>query len=67
LRKVLAEHARAPKGYFPISLVKTHELPPDRKYVFGYHPHGIIGMGAIANFGTEGTIDSAYTKSRSIY
>jgi hypothetical protein len=23
--------------------------------VFGYHPHGVIGMGAIANFGTEAT------------
>lgn len=41
-------------GYFPISLVKSCDIPPDRKYVFGYHPHGIIGMGAIANFGTEG-------------
>ncbi|CAD6583863.1 MAG: diacylglycerol O-acyltransferase 1 [Cyphobasidiales sp. Tagirdzhanova-0007] len=42
-------------GYFPISLVKTTDLPTDRKYVFGYHPHGIIGVGAIANFGTEAT------------
>ncbi|KDE09727.1 hypothetical protein MVLG_00129 [Microbotryum lychnidis-dioicae p1A1 Lamole] len=42
-------------GYYPISLVKTVDLPPDRKYVFGYHPHGIIGMGAIANFGTDAT------------
>ncbi|THH16684.1 hypothetical protein EW146_g3995 [Bondarzewia mesenterica] len=31
------------------------DLPPDRPYVFGYHPHGIIGMGAIATFATEGT------------
>merc|ERR1711939_102323 len=42
-------------GYFPVSLVKTADLPPDRKYIFGYHPHGIIGMGAITNFGTEAT------------
>ncbi|ORY69268.1 diacylglycerol acyltransferase [Leucosporidium creatinivorum] len=42
-------------GFFPVSLIKTADLPPDRKYVFGYHPHGIIGMGAIANFGTEAT------------
>ncbi|KNZ44512.1 hypothetical protein VP01_908g2 [Puccinia sorghi] len=63
-------------SYFPISLIKTVDLPSDRKYVFGklfenlqnssktdsdffcaligYHPHGIIGMGAVANFGTEG-------------
>ncbi|GAA6064023.1 hypothetical protein JCM10212_004255 [Sporobolomyces blumeae] len=37
-------------SYFP-----TADLPPDRKYVFGYHPHGVIGMGAIANFGTDAT------------
>ncbi|GAA5974903.1 hypothetical protein JCM21900_002946 [Sporobolomyces salmonicolor] len=42
-------------GYFPVSLIKTADLPPDRKYVFGYHPHGVIGMGAIANFGTDAT------------
>ncbi|POV94810.1 hypothetical protein PSHT_16006 [Puccinia striiformis] len=42
-------------SYFPVSLVKTVDLPSDRKYVFGYHPHGIIGMGAVANFGTEAT------------
>ncbi|KAL8284227.1 hypothetical protein RQP46_004976 [Phenoliferia psychrophenolica] len=42
-------------GYYPVSLIKTAELPPDRKYVFGYHPHGIIGMGAIANFGSDAT------------
>jgi 2-acylglycerol O-acyltransferase 2 len=30
-------------------------LPADRSYVFGYHPHGIIGMGALANFGTAAT------------
>ncbi|CAO1628003.1 unnamed protein product [Parajaminaea phylloscopi] len=39
--------------YFPISLIKTADLPPDRPYVFGYHPHGIIGMGAVATFATE--------------
>ncbi|BGP21575.1 diacylglycerol O-acyltransferase 1 [Rhodotorula toruloides] len=37
------------------SLIKTADLPPDRKYVFGYHPHGVIGMGAIANFATDAT------------
>ncbi|GAA5899225.1 diacylglycerol O-acyltransferase [Sporobolomyces salmoneus] len=42
-------------NYFPISLIKTAELSPDRKYIFGVHPHGIIGMGAIANFGTDAT------------
>jgi len=42
-------------GYFPMTLVKTQDLPPDRRYVFGYHPHGIIGVGAIGSFATEAT------------
>lgn len=42
-------------GYYPVSLIKTAPLPATRKYVFGYHPHGIIGMGAIANFGSDAT------------
>ncbi|KAI8454413.1 diacylglycerol acyltransferase, partial [Phakopsora pachyrhizi] len=42
-------------SYFPISLVKTVDLPGDRKYIFGYHPHGIIGLGAAINFGSEAT------------
>jgi 2-acylglycerol O-acyltransferase 2 len=37
-----------------MTLVKTQDLPPDRRYVFGYHPHGIIGVGAIGSFATEG-------------
>jgi len=30
--------------YYPASFMKEADLPPDRPYVFGYHPHGIIGM-----------------------
>ncbi|KDN49573.1 putative diacylglycerol acyltransferase type 2b [Tilletiaria anomala UBC 951] len=41
--------------YYPVSLIKTADLPADRPYVFGYHPHGIIGVGAVANFATEAT------------
>jgi 2-acylglycerol O-acyltransferase 2 len=40
-------------SYFPARLHRTQELPPTRKYIFGYHPHGIISMGAFAAFGTE--------------
>lgn len=40
-------------GYFSIKLHKTHELPADRKYIFGYHPHGIISHGAWAAFTTN--------------
>jgi len=39
--------------YFPAKLHKTHDLPPTRKYIFGYHPHGIISHGAFAAFATE--------------
>jgi len=41
--------------YYPSSLLKTCDLPPDRPYLFGYHPHGIIGMGAMATFATDAT------------
>ncbi|KAK7951141.1 diacylglycerol acyltransferase [Apiospora aurea] len=40
-------------GYFPAKLHKTHDLPPTRKYIFGYHPHGIISHGAFAAFATD--------------
>jgi len=39
--------------YYPAKLHKTHDLPPTRKYIFGYHPHGIISHGAFAAFATE--------------
>jgi 2-acylglycerol O-acyltransferase 2 len=40
-------------SYFPARLHRTTELAPTRKYIFGYHPHGIISHGAFAAFGTE--------------
>lgn len=43
------------RDYFPISLVKTTDLDPKQSYVFGYFPHGIIGLGAYGNFITEAT------------
>jgi hypothetical protein len=42
------------KDYFPITLIKTEGLNPDGKYIFGYHPHGIISFGAFSTFGTDG-------------
>ena len=41
------------RDYFPIKLIKTTELDPARNYIFGVHPHGILSLGTIANFGTE--------------
>jgi len=37
-----------------MSLRSDVTLNPDKKYVFGYHPHGIISVGALATFGTDG-------------
>uniref|UniRef100_UPI00358E8725 diacylglycerol O-acyltransferase 2 n=1 Tax=Myxine glutinosa TaxID=7769 RepID=UPI00358E8725 len=43
------------RNYFPIELIKTCDLPSNRNYVFGYHPHGIMSVGAFCNFCTEAT------------
>jgi hypothetical protein len=40
--------------YFPIRLHKTVDIPPTKSYIFGYHPHGIISLGAFVNFATDG-------------
>lgn len=39
--------------YFPARLYRSAPLSPTRKYIFGYHPHGIISHGAFAAFATE--------------
>ncbi|XP_072035290.1 2-acylglycerol O-acyltransferase 1-like [Amphiura filiformis] len=43
------------RNYFPISLHKTSDLDPKNNYVFGFHPHGIMSMGAFINFSTDAT------------
>ncbi|XP_049644125.1 2-acylglycerol O-acyltransferase 3-like [Suncus etruscus] len=43
------------RDYYPIKLVKTAELPPDRNYVLGSHPHGIMCTGIANNFITAST------------
>ncbi|KAL8874086.1 MAG: hypothetical protein Q9174_000522 [Haloplaca sp. 1 TL-2023] len=40
-------------SYFPARLHRSQPLEPHRKYIFGYHPHGIISHGAFAAFATE--------------
>lgn len=40
-------------SYFPARLHRSQPLPSTRKYIFGYHPHGIISHGAFAAFATE--------------
>ncbi|XP_004840204.1 2-acylglycerol O-acyltransferase 3 [Heterocephalus glaber] len=43
------------RDYFPITLVKTAELDASQNYLFGFHPHGVLVVGAFANFCTEAT------------
>ena len=43
------------RDYFPAHLIKTVDLDPNKNYIFGYHPHGFLGCGMFANFGTEST------------
>ncbi|KAI9343964.1 diacylglycerol acyltransferase [Obelidium mucronatum] len=41
------------RDFFPISLRKEADLDPSKKYIFGYHPHGVLSLGAFTSFGTE--------------
>lgn len=34
-------------SYFPLTLYRTAPLSPQKKYIFGYHPHGIALRGAL--------------------
>ena len=43
------------RDYFPVRLIKTAQLSPEKNYIFGYHPHGIMCAGAWCNFATEAT------------
>ncbi|KAG5678467.1 hypothetical protein PVAND_008137 [Polypedilum vanderplanki] len=42
-------------NYFPVKLIKTVDLPPNKNYLFGCFPHAIIGCGLFANFATNAT------------
>ncbi|XP_077001125.1 diacylglycerol O-acyltransferase 2-like protein 6 [Tamandua tetradactyla] len=43
------------RDYFPIKLVKTHDLSPKHNYIIPSHPHGILCYGIFINFATEAT------------
>ncbi|XP_077556828.1 2-acylglycerol O-acyltransferase 2-like [Haemaphysalis longicornis] len=43
------------RNYFPVQLVKTCDLPADRNYLFGYHPHGLMVMGGACVFASDAT------------
>ena len=46
-------------NYFPMTLVKTDDLDPNRNYIFGYHPHGLLSLSAVGHFATDATHFSA--------
>lgn len=41
------------RDYYPITLVKTCELDPQRNYILGYHPHGIFTEGVSVALNTD--------------
>jgi len=43
------------RDFFPATLIRSGEEPldPKQKYIFGLHPHGIIGISAISNFAND--------------
>lgn len=41
--------------YFPINLVKTVDLSPEKNYMFCSHPHGVLCYGVIGALGSEGS------------
>ncbi|XP_056314286.1 2-acylglycerol O-acyltransferase 3b [Danio aesculapii] len=41
------------RDYFPVKLVKTAELNPNKNYIMGCHPHGIMCFGAFSCFSTD--------------
>lgn len=41
--------------FFPIELVKTVDLDPNKNYVMGVSPHAIMCFSSLINFGTEAT------------
>ncbi|XP_040570347.1 2-acylglycerol O-acyltransferase 1 isoform X2 [Lepeophtheirus salmonis] len=41
------------KDYFPVKVIKTTDLDPNKGYLLGSHPHGFMASGVFAAFGTN--------------
>ena len=41
------------RDYFPVKLVKTTDLNPNRNYLFCSFPHGVLSTGTFCAFGTD--------------
>ncbi|RLL97770.1 hypothetical protein CFD26_101966 [Aspergillus turcosus] len=44
---------KAYASYFPLRLYRSEPLSPRKKYIFGYHPHGIALRGALGALGAD--------------
>lgn len=42
-------------AYFPLKLIKTHDLHPSKNYILACHPHGVMCQSHFVNFASEGT------------
>ncbi|XP_048191333.1 acyl-CoA wax alcohol acyltransferase 2 [Perognathus longimembris pacificus] len=40
-------------NYFPIKILKTHELSPSHNYILACHPHGLMAHACFGHFATE--------------
>ena len=40
-------------SYFPVEIIKTDDLDPTKRYIFGCHPHGVLSTGAFCAFCTD--------------
>ncbi|XP_066993214.2 2-acylglycerol O-acyltransferase 2-A isoform X2 [Anabrus simplex] len=43
------------RDFFPLRLVKTVDLDPNRNYLFAVYPHGVLSSGAYGSFATDVT------------
>ncbi|XP_036127697.1 acyl-CoA wax alcohol acyltransferase 2 [Molossus molossus] len=43
------------RDYFPVKLLKTHDISPDQNYILVCHPHGFLAHSWFSNFATETT------------
>ena len=46
---------RPPPGGSKTTGNKSADLDPSKNYIFGYHPHGVISVGALLTFASEAT------------
>lgn len=43
------------RDFFPLHLMKTVDLDPEKNYLFACHPHGVLCVSHFCSFATEAT------------